>query len=170
MRKSTLPVWSEISQLKNLQWGDPYCLYVYHFAPGSTDVLIGSFWFFFIFLVLFEEKRYPSWGILYEEIHIICMMIISRDFEVFRNILDEESSMRGYPHCLYVNYFALGSTVVLFGSLFFIFLVLFEENREEIPQQIYPSWGISNEDISTLSVCKLFCPRLHCQSPTLMTS
>ena len=53
---------------------------------------------------------------------------------------------------------------------FFIFLVLFEENREEIPQQIYPSLGIHDEDISTLSVCKLFCPRLHCQSPTLMTS
>ena len=148
MRKSILPVWSEISQLKNLQWGDPYCLYVYHFAPGSTDVLIGSFWFFFIFLVLFEEKRYPSWGILYEEIHIICMMIISRDFEVFRNILDEESSMRGYPHCLYVNYFALGSTVVLFGSLFlsFWFFLKRREKRyrsryipvEESPMRIYP--------------------------------
>ena len=164
MRKSTLPVWSEISQLKNLQWGDPYCLYVYHFAPGSTDVLIGSFWFFFIFLVLFEEKRYPSWGILYEEIHIICMMIISRDFEVFRNILDEESSMS------VCELFCPRLHCRSFWIPFFIFLVLFEENREVIPQQIYPSWGISNEDISTLSVCKLFCPRLHCQSPTLMTS
>ena len=106
-------IWrKEISQLRNPLWGNPHNLY---------DDYIKRFW---------GISKYLRWGILDEGIstlsvcELFCPRLHCRSFWIpflsfwfflkrYRSwyIPVEESLMRIYPHCLYVNYFAPGSTV-----------------------------------------------------------